>query len=118
VRPEVSWVFGSEALAGCAEWLARVAAREDIHQSVKLSPRESLEIAPDRCVVQESRFSLCSQVRCGEGFDLDKSDRAKAAANCSFEAEVDAPVAAAKADVIDGVRIHIHAPSSSQSPSS
>jgi hypothetical protein len=109
VRPEVSWVFGSEAFAGCAEGLARVAAREDVHQSVKLSPRESLEIAPDRCVVQESRFSLCSQVRCGEGFDLDKSDRAKAAANCSLEAEVNSPVAAAKADVIDGVRIHIHA---------
>jgi hypothetical protein len=114
--PEVPWVFSAKSLAGCTEWLARVAAREDVHQSVKLSPRESLEIAPDRCVVQESRFSLCSQVRCGEGFDLDKSDCAKAAANCSLEAEVNAPVTAAKADVIDGVRIHMaHAPSSSPS---
>jgi hypothetical protein len=35
-RPEVSWIFGAESLAGCTEGLARVAAREDIHAAVKL----------------------------------------------------------------------------------
>jgi hypothetical protein len=105
--PEVSWVFGAKSLAGCAEWLARIAAREDVHQSVKLSPREGSQIAPDRCAVQEFCFSLRCQVADGEALDLHKSDCAQALANCSLEAEVDAPVAAAKADVIDGVSIHI-----------
>jgi hypothetical protein len=69
-RPEVSWVFGAEALAGCAEWLARVAAREDVHAAVKLGPWEGFKIRPDRSWVQKSRFHFRDQVRAGEGFDL------------------------------------------------
>jgi hypothetical protein len=34
--PEVSGIFGAESLPGCAEWLAGVSAREDVHLSRKL----------------------------------------------------------------------------------
>jgi hypothetical protein len=39
-RPEVARIVPSGSLSGGAEWLARVAARDDVHQSVKLLPRE------------------------------------------------------------------------------
>jgi len=57
---------------------ARVAAREDVHQSVKLFEWEAAQIRPDRSCVQESRFHFRDQVRAGEGFDLTKSDCAQA----------------------------------------
>jgi hypothetical protein len=56
VRPEVAWVVCSCSLAGTAEWLARVAAREDVHQSRKLLPREGLEIAPNRSRIKLPAF--------------------------------------------------------------
>jgi hypothetical protein len=75
--PEVPGVVLSPPLSGRGEWLARVAAREDVHQSVKLSEVESLDIRPNRCCVQESLFHFRDQVRDGEGFDLTKSDCAQ-----------------------------------------
>jgi hypothetical protein len=33
--PEVSGIFGAKSLPGCGEWLAWVAAREDVHLSTK-----------------------------------------------------------------------------------
>jgi hypothetical protein len=72
--PQMPWVGCSEPLSGCAERLARVAARQYAHLSVKAVPWEGFKIRPDRSCVQESRFHLCNQVRAGEGFDLAKSD--------------------------------------------
>ncbi len=91
-RPEMSWVVLAEPLSGCAEWLAGVAAREDVHFSVKSEPRERLNIRPDRCCVQESRFHFSDQVRAGERFDLAKSDCAQMW-DCSFKSEINASVA-------------------------
>jgi hypothetical protein len=108
--PEVSGVFGAEALASCAEWLARVAAREDVHAAVKLCPWEGFKIRPDRSWVQESRFHFRDQVRAGEGFDLTKSDCAQAW-DCSFKSEINASVAGTKGDVCNCFgSIHIVAP--------
>jgi hypothetical protein len=74
VGPKMSWVVGSEPLSGCAEWLAWVASRKNVHLISKLFPWESFKIRPYRCWVHESRFHFCNQVRNGEGFDLTKSD--------------------------------------------
>ena len=54
--PEVPLVVGSESLAGCAEGLAWVTAREDVHAARKRSPREGFEIAPDWSRVKVPRF--------------------------------------------------------------
>ena len=97
-RPEVSGVVLAEPLSCCAEWLARVAATKDVHASVKSGPRERLNIRPDRCCVQESRFHFSDQVRAGERFDLAKSDCAQMW-DCSFKSEINASVASAEADV-------------------
>jgi len=60
---------------------ARIPARDDVHQSVKLSEVESLDIRPNRSWVQESLFHFRDQVRDGEGFDLTKSDCAQISDN-------------------------------------
>jgi len=49
VREEVAGIFISVPLAGAAEWLTRESAREDVHLSAKLIPREGFKIRPDRC---------------------------------------------------------------------
>jgi hypothetical protein len=56
VGPKMSWVVCSKSLPGCTEWLTRVAAREDVHQSRKLFPREGLEVAPDRSRIKLPAF--------------------------------------------------------------
>jgi hypothetical protein len=38
--PEVSGVVSASLFSGSAEWLARVSATDDVHQSVKFFPRE------------------------------------------------------------------------------
>jgi hypothetical protein len=96
--PEVAGVVGAESLAGCTEWLAGIAAREDVHAPVKCSPWEGFKIRPDRCRIQLARFHFRNQVRAGIGFDLTKSDCAQAW-DCSLESEINATVSGAKTDV-------------------
>jgi hypothetical protein len=106
-RPEVSWVIGSSSFTGGTERLARVAARDDVHQSVKLFCRERFNVRPDRCLIQFSRFHLCDQVRNGEGFDLHISDCSATRENSS-ESEINASVPGAKAEMIGLGSIHIY----------
>jgi hypothetical protein len=98
IRPQVSWVFGAEALTGCTKGLTRVAASEDVHAVTKLSPWECLKIRPDRCRVHESRFHFSDQVRAGKGFDLTKSDCAQSWED-SFKSKFNAAVSGTKAEV-------------------
>ena len=106
-RPQVSRVVLAESLPCCAEGLARVAARQDVHFSVKAGPREGLNIRPDRCCVQASRFHFCDQVRAGERFDLTKSDCSQIR-DCSFKSEINASVSSAEADVCNWLgSIHV-----------
>jgi hypothetical protein len=105
--PEVSWVVLAESLPCGAEGLARVAARQDVHFAVKLGPREGLNIRPDRCWVQASRFHFCDQVRAGERFDLAKSDCSQIW-DCSLESEINAAVPGAEANVCNWLgSIHV-----------
>jgi hypothetical protein len=87
----MSWVVCSKSLPGCTEWLAWVAAREDVHQSRKLFPREGLEVAPDRSRIKLPAFHSRKKVFAGEGFDLRISDCAQVWDN-STESEVNASV--------------------------
>jgi hypothetical protein len=106
-RPEMSWIVLAESFPCCAEGLARVAARQDVHLSVKLGPREGFKIRPDRCWVQASRFHFCDQVRAGKRFDLAKSDCSQIR-DCSFESEINASVPSTKADVCNWLgSIHV-----------
>lgn len=102
----MSRVFFSSSLTGGTEWLARVASRDDVHQSSKCFCRERLNVRPDRCLIQFSRFHLCDQVRDCEGFDLHISDGAATWENSS-ESEINASVPGAKAEMIGLGSIHI-----------
>jgi hypothetical protein len=106
--PEVPWVFGAEALSGCAEGLAGITPSEDVHAVTKLCPWEGFKIRPDRCCVHESRFHFADQVRAGEGFDLAKSDRAQISDN-SVQSNLNAAVSGTKSEVCNCFgSIHIH----------
>jgi hypothetical protein len=109
VGPQVSWVFCSESLSGCAEWLAGITSSEDVHAATKLCPREGFKIRPDRCWVHESRFHFCDQVRAGEGFDLTKSDCAQSWEH-SFESKFNAAISGTKSKMSDLGSIHIYVP--------
>ena len=98
VWPQMSWVFGSKSLPGCAEGLAGITSSEDVHAVTKLCPWEGLKIRPDRCRVHESRFHFSDQVRAGEGFDLTKSDCAQSWED-SFESKLNAAISGTKAEV-------------------
>jgi hypothetical protein len=104
--PEVPFVVFPFSLSCCGDGLARVAPSEDVHQSVKLSEWEALEIRPKRSWVQESRFHFRDQVRDGEGFDLTNSDCAQAS-DSSAESEINSTVPGAQADMICFGSIHI-----------
>lgn len=96
----MAWVVCSKAFACAAEWLAWVAARQDVHQSRKLSPRERLEISPDRSRIKLPAFHSRKKEFAREGFDLRISDRSQVW-DAATESEVNASVPGAKADVID-----------------
>jgi len=106
-RPQMSWVVLAESFPCGAEGLARVASREDVHFAAKLLPREGLNIRPDRCRIQASRFHFSDQVRAGERFDLANSDCSQIW-DCSLESEINAAVPGAKANVCNWLgSIHV-----------
>jgi hypothetical protein len=106
-RPQMSWVVLAESLSCGAEGLARVASRQDVHFAAKLLPREGLNIRPDRCRIQVSRFHFSDQVRAGERFDLAKSDCSQIW-DCSLESEINAAISGAQANVCNWLgSIHV-----------
>lgn len=107
IRPEVTGIFCSQSLSGCAKWLAGIASREDIHAITKLSPWEGFKIRPDRCCIQKSRFHFRDQVRAGKGFDLAKSDCSQTW-DCSFKSDINASVSGTKADMSCLGNIHMN----------
>ncbi len=99
-RPEVSLVVCSESLTGCAEGLARVTAREDVHAARKRSPREGSQISPDRSRIKRPAFhSRKKKLDCA-GFDLRISDRAQAL-DASAQSKVNASVSCAEGEMSD-----------------
>nr|WP_231376177.1 hypothetical protein [Magnetospirillum fulvum] len=52
VGPQVAGVFDAAPLAGGAEWLARIARSEDIHDATPWAAVEGGNVVPDRCLIQ------------------------------------------------------------------
>jgi hypothetical protein len=99
-RPQVPFVFGSESLTGCAEWLAWVATRQDVHSVRKLCPREGSQISPDRSRIKLPAFHAREKEFDGGCFPLTVSDRAQVADN-SRKSKVDASVSGTEAEMSD-----------------
>ncbi len=72
-RPEVARITRSETLPCCAEWLARVAARYEIHNATPWPAIEGLEIVPDRRPIQGLVFHPRHESGRCEGFPLNVS---------------------------------------------
>jgi len=104
--PEVSLVVCSESFTGCAEWLAGITAREDVHASRKRWPREGLEIAPDWSRIKRPAFHSREKKLDREGFDLCISDCAQIWDNAS-QSKVNSSVSTTEADMSDFGSIHI-----------
>jgi hypothetical protein len=98
--PEVPLVFGSKSLTGCAEWLAGVATREDVHAVRKRCPREGSQIAPDWSRIKLPAFHAREKEFDGGCFPLTVSDRAQVADN-SRKSKVDSSVSGAEAEMSD-----------------
>lgn len=93
-RPEVARVARSEALAGTAERLARIARSDEINRSAPRAAVEGSGIAPQSRLIHETRLHRCNQVRGGEGFPLHHADDASIW-NCQLDGEVKSAAAGA-----------------------
>ena len=97
MRPKVSGIVRAFSLAGDAERLARITGSDDVYPVAKALCREGFNIRPDRSRIQLTRFHLCDQVRCCEGFDLHISDCSQVRDN-SLESQLDSSVSRTQAD--------------------
>jgi hypothetical protein len=68
--PEVAGVGLAAPLPGVAEWLARVAARDAIHDSTPRARVEGSQVRPDRRDIQPCFFHATHKRRGGTGFPL------------------------------------------------
>jgi len=87
LRPEVALVDFSEALAGGAEWLARIARHDEIHRSTPGSSVEGSQVAPDRSTSQDSVVHARDQNRGCMSFSLHVADRASRSQGVQPEVE-------------------------------
>lgn len=99
VGPEVAGVVVGESLPCVRERLARVAANDAIHSSTESSGVESLEVAPNRCRIQRSRFHVRRQDAAGCDFVLHVADRSRLWMNESH-GSVEPATAGAQAEVV------------------
>jgi hypothetical protein len=72
--PEVSWIFSSETLSCCTEWLAGITSREDRYSVTKEFPREGFKVRVDRADIQLAFFNALEKDRDWEGFPFTVSD--------------------------------------------
>jgi hypothetical protein len=101
VWPEMSRIVGAALFSGHAEWLARVAANDAIHEATPRSAVEGSEIRPKRRLVQSSRLHLPSQDFAGVGFDLHSTDDASSW-DRQLDAVVESAASGAEAKHVDG----------------
>ena len=74
--PKVPWIIRPTTSAGDAERLARISARQAIHQATPRAAVEGSEIRPYRRRVQEFLFHVRRQNLAGKRLDLDMADDA------------------------------------------
>jgi hypothetical protein len=109
VRPEMARVVCPSHLAGDAEGLARVARREEIHDSTPRAAVEGSQIRPDRRLIQVSRRHARTQDFAGIGFDLHSADEASAW-NRQSDSEVESGSSGGETEHIEGRLIHTRRP--------
>lgn len=106
VRPQVAGIVGSAPLAGDAEWLARVARSEAIHESTPASAVEGAQIRPQRRRIQDARFHALRQDAGGEAVPFNPTECARLSqtqfAGGEFDAEVEPSSAGAEAEDVPG----------------
>jgi len=78
VRPQVASVVDARAVAGGAEWLARVARCDDIHDATPWDSVERGNVRPDRRRIQGAVAHARNQDRGGVGFPFHETDRSYA----------------------------------------
>lgn len=94
VRPQVSLVGVAESSSGDAEWLARVAACDEIHRATPRSSVEGSKVRPDRRAIQGLVFHPGHEDGRGESVPLDITH----GATPGGQAEVDASDTGAQAE--------------------
>lgn len=67
-------VVGAKPSPCGAEWLARIAASEDVNTASKQVTWEGFKVRVNRCGSQQTVFHLLDQVGNGESFDLHISE--------------------------------------------
>ena len=71
VRPEVARIVRAPAPSGDAEWLARIARRDEIHRAAPRPAVEAGKIVPDRRLIQGLVLHPRHEDGRGEGVPLD-----------------------------------------------
>jgi hypothetical protein len=105
-RPKVARVFSAELLPGDAERLARVSGNDAMNSAAPRQAVEGSHVRPKRGVVHEALFDTRRQLRAEIDFPLHVADRSSAS-NSQTEAEVEAAVAGAEGEHVEGRCSHI-----------
>lgn len=105
VRPEMSWVSGSEPLACGAEGLTRISRSEAIHNSTPRSAVEGAYIRPNRCFIQDFLFQASRQDFATVGFPLNEAD-CSSMRDRSFNTKFESPDTGAQGQNVEGTCIH------------
>jgi len=88
MRPEVAWIFGTEASACNRERLARIARSDDVHSAAPWAAVEAGNVVPDRCRIQGRLFHPCHENGRGVGFPFDMAHSSISGhGNCEPEVE-------------------------------
>lgn len=85
--PQVALIGVAESLTGDAEWLARVARSDEIHDATPRSAVEGSEIVGDRSAIQLRRFHPGHEDGRGEGLALDVAHGAAVGGQSDTELE-------------------------------
>jgi hypothetical protein len=101
VRPEVARVFAPELLAGDAERLTRVAARDEIHDATPRLAVKGAKVRPNRCWVQPAVFNARRQDGRDSSFPFQEHDGARAWLSHS-ECEVEASISGTEGQHVEG----------------
>jgi hypothetical protein len=102
VWPEMAWIVGPPLLPCDAKRLARIAANDAVHPTMKGSAWERGDIRVNRCCIQGTFFHLANQAVDRVRFDLHVTDCASVW-KCQLDAEIEASGSAAQAEDVVGM---------------
>lgn len=105
--PEVSWVSGTQPLAGRRKRLTRVAANHEIHAASKSASVEGVHVRPDRRPIQARFFHRRNQSCDGERFPLHIACCASPSSSRGTDSEVEPSDAGAEREDCEGMYNHV-----------